>query len=189
MIDKKHILHVQTNIYTSLIEGKVSYKEPAIYETGHFYVLSQALIYCGLWQAADKHITSPSQKRNSEKSQTHCSGYYDRLKQTQRWIKSESRERTWSGLVLKRKKKKSTFGLVKTMIFPYPAPEWLCCPKTKPHTELRMWTTLSAVLCFIRPPSSTTSRLHRLCSTWMWHFVPLEGNIQSKHNSGCHYAS
>lgn len=48
MIDKKHILHVQMNIYTSFIEGKVSYKEPAIYETWHFYVLSRALIYCAL---------------------------------------------------------------------------------------------------------------------------------------------
>lgn len=74
MIDKKHILHVQINIYTSFIEGKVSYKEPAIYETWHFYVLSRALIYCALWQTADKHITSPSQARNSKKSQTHCSG-------------------------------------------------------------------------------------------------------------------
>lgn len=50
---------------------------------------------------ADKHIASPSQARKIQ----NCSGcYYDRLKQTQYWIKSESRERTWSGLVLKKKK-------------------------------------------------------------------------------------
>lgn len=110
MIDKKHILHVQINIYTSFIEGKVSYKEPAIYETWHFYVLSRTfgfIVHC------DRRLTNTSllhHRRETQKNpkltvQEAYACYYDRLKQTQRWIKSESRERTWSGLVLKKKKK------------------------------------------------------------------------------------
>lgn len=142
------------------------------------------MYYHGLWFIVhcDRRLTNTSllhHRRETQKNpkltvQEAYACYYDRLKQTQRWIKSESRERTWSGLVLKKKKKnpKKTFVLVKTMIFPYPTPKWFCCLKTKPHTELRMWTTLSAVWRFVRPPSAMTRRLHRPCSTRMWHFVP-----------------